>query len=161
MTSFMKGFLCPLFKFGHCPLQSSPIEQQHTAFSASAMLRRPPESPTIEVCQVPSASHTGCPPGCPNGDPSAGTLSSGRERSHREPNLASRAGVERRSCWCSTKTRAFLMYCEQGHCLVRATIIVSQFRLFAPNVPSHTPQNDTVELSTDSLSLGDYLIIAN
>ena len=54
----------------------------------------------LQACQAPSEISIGSPPWCQNGDPS----SSGRGRSRRGSNLASRTGAIGLSCWYNQET---------------------------------------------------------
>jgi len=68
--------------------------QQHIDPSAVATAGTRGGSPVLEAYQEHSAIPAGSPPLCQSGDPLAAASSSGRGRSHKGPNLASKVAAE-------------------------------------------------------------------
>jgi len=68
--------------------------QRHIDPSATATAGTCAGSPVLEAYQEHSAIPTGSPPLCQSDDPLAAASSSGRGRSHKGPNLASKAAAE-------------------------------------------------------------------
>ena len=60
--------------------------------------------------------HTGSPPWCQNGDPSATASSSGRGRSGKGPNLASRVGAVGPACYYGQESHVLQELDERVHC---------------------------------------------
>jgi hypothetical protein len=68
--------------------------QQYIDPSAVATAGTHAVSPVLEAYQEHSAISAGSPPLCQSGDPLAAASSSGRGRSHKGPNLVSKADAE-------------------------------------------------------------------
>jgi len=80
--------------FGQHPLQNSPLVQQHSNPSAIATAGTHARSPILEAYREHSAIPTGSPLLCQSSDPLAASSSLGRGRSHKGPNLVSKADAE-------------------------------------------------------------------
>jgi hypothetical protein len=80
--------------FGQHPLQNSPLVQQHINPSTVATAGMGAGSPVLKAYQEDSAIPAGSPPLCQSGDSLAASSSTGRERSRKGPNLASKVDVE-------------------------------------------------------------------
>ena len=75
-------------------LQNSSLMQRHIDPSTLATAGTRAWSPVLEAYQEHSAIPTGSPPHYQRGDPLAAASSSGREKSRKGPNLASKADAE-------------------------------------------------------------------
>jgi len=80
--------------FGQHPLQNSPLVQRHINPSTVATAGTHAGSHVLKVFQEHSVIPTGSSPLCQSSDPLAAASSSGRGRSHKGPNLVSKAYAE-------------------------------------------------------------------